>query len=324
MRVCTVIVTYNRYLLLKECVEALLKHTVPTDIVIVDNASTDGTGEYLVAQGYANHPSITIVSLSSNTGGAGGFYEGMRYARDHYYDFVWLMDDDAEPAFDGLEKLLDHTKGDYAAFASTVYTGTIREHVLTTIGHRGMFDKHNPFPTIQKPLPKEMYDARVAEIDMASFVGILIPRKSFESLDLPKKEFFIHHDDTEYCLRLGDLGKILLVKESKIYHKEMRQEEKIVRSCCGMTKNRIRYDKLWIKYFGIRNSIFIARKHTTTYKVYITILLSYLCLIKDIVLFDDHKMTRIIFATSSYIDGLRGIFDNEKPKKILNWEKKDV
>ena len=43
----------------------------------------------------------------------------------------------------------------------------------------------------------------------------------------------------------------------------------------------------------------------------------YIFSIGGIILFDDHKLRRIIFITSAYLDGLMGIFDNEKPKRIL-------
>jgi hypothetical protein len=40
-------------------------------------------------------------------------------------------------------------------------------------------------------------------------------------------------------------------------------------------------------------------------------------LLKDIILYDDKKLTRIKFATSSYIDGINGTFNNKKPTRIL-------
>ena len=47
-RIACVIVTYNRLDLLKECVDACLNQTVKfSDIIIVNNASTDGTSKYL-------------------------------------------------------------------------------------------------------------------------------------------------------------------------------------------------------------------------------------------------------------------------------------
>lgn len=46
-KVAAVVVTYNRIALLKECIKALQQQTYLCDILIVDNASTDGTEEYI-------------------------------------------------------------------------------------------------------------------------------------------------------------------------------------------------------------------------------------------------------------------------------------
>ena len=73
MKVIGVIVTYNRKKLLKNTVEALLNQTYKLDsIIIVDNASTDGTEEYLTNLGYLNNSMIKYIKLNENTGGAGG------------------------------------------------------------------------------------------------------------------------------------------------------------------------------------------------------------------------------------------------------------
>ena len=115
--VCAVVVTYNRKTLLLECLEALRKQTRPVDgIYIIDNASTDETPEVLKESGYipelppselaepyeiehqisnlVNGEPIKIfyVRMHENTGGAGGFYEGVKRGYEKGYDWLWLMD----------------------------------------------------------------------------------------------------------------------------------------------------------------------------------------------------------------------------------------
>lgn len=319
--ICTVVVTYNRYALLKECLESLLFQSFPTDVIIVDNASTDTTPTRLEEDGFLTHPRVTYHRLEANQGGAGGFYEGCVYALEHDYDFVWLMDDDAEPSLDTLHHLVEamhKTSFSYVAYAPQVRIGTKEVHTLSTFGHRGKFDYIHTLPAFQQPLPREFFEHETSEIDMASFVGILISTKTIQQIGLPKKEFFIHHDDTEYSLRLATLGKILLVNRGQIFHKEKRQEEKIERSLLGLRKNRIRFEMLWLKYFGLRNSIYIAKTYAKSPRVWWDILALYTTLIKDIILYDDHKWLRLKFATHSVRDGLVGHFDNTKAKRLLH------
>ena len=319
MKICTVVVTYNRYNLLKECLDALLNQTYKTDILLVDNASTDGTDNKIKEDGYLEHGNLIYRRLESNLGGAGGFHFGVKYALENNYDFVWLMDDDAEPELDCLELLMNHTdKSRYSAFAPSLYVGDKTNSVLNiTGGHRGVFDYTRPLPSFQKPIDKTEYEKEFCEIDMASFVGILIPISSVEKIGLPRDDFFIHHDDVEYSLRLSKIGKILMVTKSKIYHKEKRQEEKYLKRFWIFEKNRIKFEVLWLKYFGMRNSIYLALQYGQDKFIIPKVLWSYLVLVKDILIYDDNKIKRILFATNSIFDGLLGHFDNTKAKKIL-------
>lgn len=324
MKICTVVVTFNRYELLKECLDSLLNQTYKTDILVVDNASTDGTDLMIKKDGYLENKNLIYKKLSKNIGGAGGFTYGVKFALENNYDYVWLMDDDAEPelnTLDGLVKNID--SGKYSAYAPKLFIGTKEDNILSLsgYGHRAMFDYYNCIPSFQKPINKDLYDKEFAEIDLASFVGILIPISSIKKIGLPEERFFIHHDDVEYSLRLSSIGKILMVNSVNIYHKEKRQDEKIERRFLWFKKNRIKFEKLWLKYFGLRNSIFLALKYGKGSNRYYLITKLYFELVKDIVLYDDKKYTRLLFATNSVFDGIRGIFDNDKPTKILKGKK---
>lgn len=320
MKICTVVVTYNRYELLKECLNSLLNQIYKTDILVVNNASTDGTDIKIKEDGYLENENLIYKKLPKNLGGAGGFTYGVKFALENNYDYVWLMDDDAEPelnTLEGLIKSIDDSK--YSAYAPKLFIGTKEDNILSLsgYGHRAMFDYYNCIPSFQKPLSKELYDNEFVQIDLASFVGILIPISSVKNIGLPEERFFIHHDDVEYSLRLSTIGKILMVNSVNIYHKEKRQDEKIQKNFLWLKKNRIKFDKLWLKYFGLRNSIFLALKYGKGYKRYFLIAKLYFELIKDIILYDDKKYIRLVFATNSVFDGIRGIFDNDKPTKIL-------
>lgn len=63
-RTVAVIVTYNRKEMLKQCVDSLLMQTAPCDVLVVNNASTDGTGEYL--RELKKKKKIHVLELSRN------------------------------------------------------------------------------------------------------------------------------------------------------------------------------------------------------------------------------------------------------------------
>lgn len=102
-RVAAVIVTYNRLEKLKTVLRTVRAQTTPPDwIVVIDNASNDGTKEFLAAQ---DDPALDVTRLEENTGGAGGFATGTKRAYDLGADLFWLMDDDCYPEPEALERL---------------------------------------------------------------------------------------------------------------------------------------------------------------------------------------------------------------------------
>lgn len=105
-KIIIVVVTYNRKLTLKRCLFSLLAQSqLPDLIIIVDNASTDGTEEMLQKE-FSNHSLLAYVNLGTNLGGAGGFHFGSKLAIEKGADWVCLMDDDCLPDKDCLRQLM--------------------------------------------------------------------------------------------------------------------------------------------------------------------------------------------------------------------------
>ena len=104
-KVCAVVVTFNRVSLLCGCLNSLLLQTRRLDaILVIDNASSDGTRAIIERE----FPSVEIVTMPFNAGGAGGFYEGIKRAHTAGFDWIWVMDDDIEVLADTLETMLGY------------------------------------------------------------------------------------------------------------------------------------------------------------------------------------------------------------------------
>jgi len=188
--VAAVVVTYNRLPLLKQCVDCLRAQTAICDILIVNNASTDGTEEWLVVQ-----TSLLSRNTGSNLGGAGGFNYGMRWAVEAGYDCVWVMDDDTLPKPDALEKLLEADeilKGNYGWLSSVA---------LWTDGSECKMNRQK--------LKKSYYDYSpilkygLVQAEQATFVSLFLRREAILRVGLPIKEFFIWGDDIEFTRRIA-------------------------------------------------------------------------------------------------------------------------
>lgn len=220
-RVHAVVVTYNRKILLQECLEAILHQTIPVEsLIIIDNNSTDGTGEFLQENNYMSMPNIKYVKLSENTGGAGGFYEGMKVARANQPDWVWIMDDDTIPDKDCLKALLDarnEIKGRVSFLASSV-RGMNQEAMNVPKITRKQFSSYTDW--------YRYLDKGAVEIVKATFVSLLINIEAINKCGLPWKTFFIWGDDSEYTQRIiRDYGPAYMVGKSLAIHKRTGSDE---------------------------------------------------------------------------------------------------
>jgi len=262
-RVVAVVVTYNRRDLLVECVRALARQTrPPAGVVVIDNASTDGTEEHLAASGATADIDARYVRLPRNGGGAEGFHFGVAHALEQPCDWIWLMDDDCEPADDCLERLLaSHAAADArtAVVCPTVVSGDDRLLPLNRLLRARRIVRS---PLV--PLPAAAYEDGEAAIDTASFVGPLIRAEDARKAGLPLRQVFIRFDDIEYIDRLGEGGArgVWNVAAARIRHKEPAPLVDVsLRGTLRTFLRRREFASQWKHLYGVRNLIFAGRRH---------------------------------------------------------------
>ena len=214
MDTVAVIVTYNRKDLLKESIEALCGQTRPSDIMVVDNASTDGTEEMVreimaSMPEHSEHGKIIYHNMGENLGGAGGFSFGVKQAYNEGYKYIWLMDDDCIVKEDSLEELFNADKkleGDYGFLCSKV------------IWTDGSICKTN----VQRyPMAKRIkdFDSELVRVNYATFVSMFFKREIVKEVGIPIKDFFIWSDDLEYTQRVSKKHPSYLCNKSVVIHK---------------------------------------------------------------------------------------------------------
>jgi GT2 family glycosyltransferase len=248
-RVLAVVVSYNRKALLSQCLSALIKQSrAPDQIIVIDNASTDGSAQMLADDGWLSRNDVELVSLPTNTGGAGGFSEGLRVALCRRADWVWMMDDDALPHLTALESLLS-VAADTSAIYGSVATFGSETSWATTLLDPPIGKTHDP-----SKIPV------CAEVESVPFLGFLIHRDLAERIGLPDAGYFIAADDIEYCLRARSAGaKLYIAGLSRIEH------PKAVARHVRMVGREITYLSLppWKRYYDTRNRILNARRYAT-------------------------------------------------------------
>lgn len=204
--VTAVVVTYNRLPLLRRCLAALQAQTAQgLRVLVVDNASADGTVEYLKTLAM---PGLVCRILTENLGGAGGFAYGMQAAAELGCKAVWLMDDDTLPEPQALEALLAADAAMDGAY------GWLSSRALAPDG------SDQPMNLQRKTMYRDIDGFDAAEIPavMASFVSLFLRTEAVRQLGLPIAEFFIWSDDWEYTRRISRAKPCYVIPASRVVH----------------------------------------------------------------------------------------------------------
>jgi GT2 family glycosyltransferase len=210
--VCAVLVTFNRVELLKLAINSLYAQTVSVgSICVVNNASIDETKDYLDSD-----TNIQPIHLSENTGGAGGFYTGIKHAAKCGYKYFWIMDDDAIADPGALEALLTaHTKldGDYGFLCSNVQSTDGFSMNVPDIDFSTNSTGYSDWPA-------KIVDLLVP-VRSSTFVSCFIPSDVVYQVGLPIKQMFIWGDDTEFTRRISKDRRSFFVANSLAIHKRV-------------------------------------------------------------------------------------------------------
>jgi rhamnopyranosyl-N-acetylglucosaminyl-diphospho-decaprenol beta-1,3/1,4-galactofuranosyltransferase len=237
MSVCALVVTHNRFELLRECLQAVFGQTRGVDeVIVVDNASTDGTPERVAAE----FPQATVVSLERNEGGAGGFHEGMRYAVQRGFDWLWVMDDDTVPTPQALERLLEARDG----LDGLPSPSMLASKVLWSDG--SMHPMNHPGANLlDMDVVARGLELGALPIRWSTFPSLLVSRGAIERHGLPRKGFFIWSDDIDFTARILRHEPGYLVASSVAYHNTPTPQQP--------WQGGERF------YYAVRNSLFILR-----------------------------------------------------------------
>jgi len=322
-RIAAVVLTHNRCALVEEGLEALCHQARPLDeILVIDNASTDGTREML-KQKFSGQ--ITYVRLEENLGSAGGFHEGIRLAHEKGYDWIWVMDDDVVPAADALKALVESPAFDDPSVGLLaplvldvkIKTQTPRYEQFNTVmaacpdGARwipiaaGSCRRFGPTLGYRPAITRESLESPLIPVEGVGFLAILIRREAISSAGLPLKKLFMFWDDLEFTYRISRKFKMFVVPASTIIHRH-GWGSRSPRRFLGFAKEGagVPIAQAWRLYYFVRNEIFIRTKYA---KPWLAPLVPVAILAKSVgaaLLFYDHPLARCKVLCRASVDGI--------------------
>jgi glycosyltransferase involved in cell wall biosynthesis len=267
--------------------------------LVVDNASTDGTREWLADWLPSNLPQGKVLALAENLGGAGGFAEGLRTAVAEGADWVWMMDDDAEPHRDALSELVKVASAPTNVYGSLAVNGDDTSWLTTLTG------------TTRRVVEKAVEVPDRVEVQSLPFLGFMIHRDLVARIGLPDTGYFIAADDIEYGIRAQKAGaQIIIAGKSRIEHPKSRP---YAVKLPGYTLTALQLPP-WKRYYDTRNRLLIARKHYGVRLITQTLPGSFVRLFAAM-LREPRKLAQLWAWCCGMFDGLFGI----KGKRHTKW-----
>jgi GT2 family glycosyltransferase len=265
-----IIVTWNKKDYVLDLLHSLDKLDYPREaleVVVVDNASQDGTAEAIKKQ----YPAIHLLCNAENLGGTGGFNTGLAWAFQQpldRYRYLWLLDNDVlvhRAALNELVALLE-SQSDIAIAGSTMmqldYPWRINE--MGAYLDRGLgqlvLNRHleeiplwrgiNGVELLSMPADLSqqlMHCQPYMDVDYVAAASLLIRGEVAREAGL-WRDYFIHFDDVEWCLRIrAQGGRVVVSARSLIWH--LSAAAKV---------------PTWVLYYDNRNILDLLKTHGAT------------------------------------------------------------
>lgn len=336
--VTMVTVTYGkRGALLRRVVAAALRCGV-TNVVVVANGSD---AEALNPEEYnIRTVRVILLVLQENTGSAGGFAAGLKCALElPDCEWIWLLDDDNEPASDALTALLSAQE---LLAEKPLRTGLALLSFRSDRSWQSRLLAGAPARLCFAPPDsccgfhvRELWDAVTgerrrlrhrlaeapdlqpyAEVEYAPYGGLFIHRRLLGRIGLPDERLFLYADDTDFTLRIGRVGaKLFLVRDSRIRDLEHSWGLQRYRRKTLFSRLLMEGDDTRVLY-GVRNGIYVERRWRGVHKGIFLINMVSFCVLLFAFAAVLRRPRRAMLILRALRAGLRGNLSSLLPQKI--------
>lgn len=252
-RIAVIIVNWNNLPDTLACLDSLQQCSLADiKIIVVDNASTDGSADVIAAK----RPEITIIRNRENLGFTGGNNAGMKVAFNQGADYAFLINNDAEITNGSMETLVGFMETHPEAWASAplIYYYS-QPNIIWSAGGVISWKKAWTKMIGTDEENKGQFGDAPYQVDYATGCALMVRRTALEKFGLLDERFFMYYEEVEWCTRMRKNGQLIyVVPHASVLHKIMsqtRNESPFVHYF--MTRNRI----LWMKLSGFGPQVFL-------------------------------------------------------------------
>jgi GT2 family glycosyltransferase/lipopolysaccharide/colanic/teichoic acid biosynthesis glycosyltransferase len=274
-RVAIVIVSYNTRKLIRRCLESLQARPsrTPLEVVVVDNASRDGSVEMLQAE----FPHVRVVANRRNLGYSAAVNIGLESTAS---DYVLILNPDivvAEGAVDRLVEFMDATPDAGIAAAKLLNTdGTLQYSCrgfytpMTLLMRRTPLGKLRPNSrTIRRHLMLDYDHATPRAVDWVIGACMMVRRAAADSVGGMDERFFLYFEDVDWCFRMSRQGwKVWYLPQAEMVHEHRRESARprLSRSFWAHLGSMLRFYEKWNRW------AYVAKRYREILKVAVFVL----------------------------------------------------
>lgn len=225
-KIAAVICNYNKKDYVAECIQSVMESSFKDmDIIVVDNASTDGSAEHIKNR-FGNR--VKLFVNRTNLGGSGGFNTGIRYALEKGYEYVWCLDNDVLVDENAAAELYAFLEGHPEAgmAGSKVYHMEDPDYVQQ-FGIDIVWDEYC-CEAKYSGRPEDGSMPEVVYADAVAACSVLVRTCVIRKIGVLPEENFLYWDDTEWGYRCNLAGyKVASIGSSKVLHSMGAKKESV-------------------------------------------------------------------------------------------------
>jgi GT2 family glycosyltransferase len=252
--VVTIVLTWNSADFIEECLSSLIKSSYPTNILVVDNNSSDNTREVISKK----FPKIKLVNSGSNIGYAGGNNFGIKIAQKENPEYIFLLNPDATVQKDCLKNLISRMNSEKdVGLASPI----ILYNDSKVIWYAGSsINWHNGVTSHigANEIDEGQYSNNL-HTERANGCAMIIRASKLREVGLMDEHYFLYYEETDWSVRFSNAGySIGLVPAAITWHKASSSTggHKSALYHYYMTRNRLYFMS---KFTESRSKYFFAR-----------------------------------------------------------------
>ncbi len=240
--ISVIVLTYNNLALTKACLESLDTHChdVDAEIIVVDNASSDGTPAFLSSWA-ASRPNVRTILNPDNRGFAAGNNQGLAAATG---DYLVILNNDTVVTEGWARRMVNHLRDDPAIGILGPVTNNIGNEAKIDTAYTSLEAMHG-----EAGLHTARHLGMRFEIRAVAFFCVMLPRTTYTRCGPLSEDYGLgFFEDDDYCRRVQNAGLSVTCAEDVFVHHQLSASFNQLgaeKKRALFEKNRATYESKW-------------------------------------------------------------------------------